>query len=471
MRTRSESDAFGPVEIPADRYWGAQTERAIAVFSIDGPRLPCALYRAFGLQKAAAARANLALNVLDAGRTGLIVRAADELWQGRFDDHFPLPIYQTGSGTQTNMNANEVLANRANELAGQPLGTRSPVHPNDHVNRSQSSNDSFPTVMQITAVLALSGRLLPALEQLQTTLERKAHDFGDIVRIGRTHLNDAVPVTLGQGFAAYARQVALARQRVAATLTDLRELPQGGTAAGSGLNAPRGFDRAFCAALSDAIGQTFIPNPVKVEGMAAHDALVAASAALEGLAVGLIHILNDLRLLASGPRAGLGELRIPDDGLTSSIMPGKRNATLAEALIQICQRTIGNHTTVTWAGASGLFELNVSKPVLIHAILESCEALTGGILAFTERSLTGLEADPIRMNRNVEMTLMVATALAPHLGYDRVADLTRHAEAEGLSLRAACLAMDLLSPQEFDRLIDPAQMARADTSHPPGSMP
>lgn len=464
MRMRSESDAFGPVDIPADRYWGAQTQRAIAVFTIEGPRLPCALYRAFGLQKAAAARANLALNVLDADRAQLIVQAADELWEGRFDDHFPLPIYQTGSGTQTNMNANEVLANRANELAGKPLGTRSPVHPNDHVNRSQSSNDSFPTVMQITAVLVLSGRLLPTLEHLQATLERKAHDFADMVRIGRTHLNDAVPVTLGHSFAAYARQVALARRRIAATLADLRELPQGGTAAGSGLNAPKGFDRAFCAALCEATGESFSPNPVKVEGMAAHDALVAASAALEGLAVGLIHILNDLRLLASGPRAGLGELCIPDDGLTSSIMPGKRNATLAEALIQICQRTIGNHTTVTWAGASGLFELNVSKPVLIHAFLEACDALASGILAFTERSLAGLEADPIRMSHNVEMTLMVATALAPRLGYDRVAELTRRAEAEGLSLRAACLAMNLLSPEDFDLLVDPARMARGDAS-------
>lgn len=471
MKMRSESDAFGPVEIPADRYWGAQTQRAITVFKIDGPRLPRALCRAFGLQKAAAARANLALNVLDADRAGLIVQAADELWQGRFDDHFPLPVYQTGSGTQTNMNANEVLANRANELAGQPLGTRSPVHPNDHVNRSQSSNDSFPTVMQITAVLALSMRLLPALDQLQATLERKAYDFADMVRIGRTHLNDAVPVTLGQSFAAYARQMELARRRITASLADLRELPQGGTAAGSGLNTPRGFDKAFCAALSDAIGETFTPNPVKVEGMAAHDALVAASAALEGLAVGLIHILNDLRLLASGPRAGLGELHIPDDGLTSSIMPGKRNATLAEALIQVCQRAIGNHTTVTWAGASGLFELNVSKPVLIHALLESSDALASGILAFTERSLDGIEADPIRMGRNVEMTLMVATALAPRLGYDRVAELISHAEAEGLSLRATCLAMDLLSPEDFDFLIDPARMARGDLPNPAGSIP
>lgn len=468
---RSEADAFGPVDIPASRYWGAQTQRAIAVFNIDGPRLPSFLCRVFGLQKAAAARANLELGALDDERAGLILQAADELWQGRFDDHFPLPVFQTGSGTQTNMNANEVLANRANELAGQPLGTRSPVHPNDHVNRSQSSNDSFPTVMQITAVLALSDRLLPALDQLQEALDRKAFDFADMVRIGRTHLNDAVPVTLGQSFASYARQVALARRRIAATLPDLRELPQGGTAAGSGLNAPQGFDHAFCAALSKATGKSFTPNPVKVEGMAAHDALVAASAALEGLAVGLIHILNDLRLLASGPRTGLGELRIPDDGLTSSIMPGKRNATLAEALIQICQRSIGNHATVAWAGASGLFELNVAKPVLIHAFMESCDALASGIRAFTERSLTGLEADQERMGRNVEMTLMMATALAPRLGYDRVAELTRRAEAEGLSLRAACLAMGLLSPEDFDLLIDPARMARGDLSDPAGNQP
>ncbi|TGD61109.1 class II fumarate hydratase [Tabrizicola sp. WMC-M-20] len=469
MKMRTESDSFGPVEIPADRYWGGQTQRAIAVFEIDGPRMPRAICRVFGLQKAAAARANLALGVLDAKRAGLILQAAEELWQGAFDDHFPLPVFQTGSGTQTNMNANEVLANRANELDGQPLGTRNPVHPNDHVNRSQSSNDSFPTVMQITAVLALSDQVLPALDQLHDMLDRKAREFVDVVRIGRTHLNDAVPVMLGQNFAAYARQIDLSRRRIGATLPDLRELPQGGTAAGSGLNAPRGFDVTFCAALSDATGQSFTASPVKVEGMAAHDAIVAASASLEGLAIGLIHILNDLRLLASGPRAGLGELRIPDDGLTSSIMPGKRNATLAEALIQVCQRSIGNHATVAWAGASGLFELNVSKPVLIHAFVESCDALASGIRAFTERSLTGLEADRARMSLNVEMTLMVATALAPRLGYDRVAELTRTAEVEGLSLREACLNMNLLSPEDFDLLINPARMARGDLSDPAGN--
>lgn len=460
MTLRRESDSFGVVDIPSDRYWGAQTQRALAVFDVPGPTMPPAVIRAFGMQKAAAARANMALGRLLPEIGAQILAAADEMRRGRFDDHFPLPVWQTGSGTQTNMTANEVIANRANELAGEPLGTRSPVHPNDQVNLSQSSNDSFPTVMHVAAVLSVEGGLLPAIGALHAGLKAKAVDFADQVRLGRTHLNDAVPVTLGQGFASYARQIERAGARAAGTLPDLRALPQGGTAAGSGLNAPDGFDAAFCEAISHASGTAFHPNPIKVEGMAAHDALVATSAALEGLAIALIHILNDIRLLASGPRAGFGELLLPDDGLTSSIMPGKRNATLAEALIQICHRVIGNHATIGLAGASGLFELNVAKPVLIHALIESCEALTGGIGAFRRGCLDGLAPDRARMAHNVEMSLMAATALTPRLGYDRVAELTRLAKVEGLTLRETCLRSGLLTEAEYDAAIDPARMAR-----------
>ena len=460
MTGRVETDAAGALVIPAGCYWGAQTQRALELFAIEGPLMPIPVIHAFGLQKAAAARANLTLGMIDAERAALILSAADEMRAGRFDAHFPLPIWQTGSGTQTNMCANEIIANRANEVAGKPIGARSPVHPNDHVNRSQSSNDSFPTAMQISAVLAFEQRLLPALDTFQSTLAEKAEAFRDQVRIGRTHLNDAVPVMLGQGFAAYARQASLARRRIAATLPDLRELPQGGTAAGSGLNAPAGFAEAFCIALSETADTEFTPNPVKAEGMAAHDALVAASAALQGLAIALVHILNDIRLLASGPRTGFGELVVPDDGLTSSIMPGKRNATLAEALLQVCYRAIGNHATVGWAGGSGLLELNVAKPVLIHAVLESISALADGLTAFTGKCLAGLTPVPAQMARNVEMSLMAATVLSPRLGYDAVSRITRLADAEGLSLRAACLASGLIGEDEFDLLIDPARMAR-----------
>ncbi|KMK68857.1 lyase family protein [Puniceibacterium sp. IMCC21224] len=458
--TRQEADSLGPVTIPVDRYWGAQTQRALAVFAIEGPRMPVGIIRAFALQKAAAAEANRELGVLPDDVATLILRAAHDMHEGRFDDHFPLPVWQTGSGTQTNMNANEVLANRANELAGQVLGTRVPVHPNNHVNRSQSSNDSFPTVMQIAAVEAITGRLLPALSRFHQTLQEKAHTYEGVVRLGRTHLNDAVPVTLGQNFASYTWQIVRAQQRIEATLPDLHRLPQGGTAAGSGLNAPDRFAELFCKALSRRAGAPFTPLPVPGEGMAAHDAIVAASGVCEGVAVSLIHILNDIRFLASGPRAGLGELDLPDDGLSSSIMPGKRNATLAEALIQICHRTLGNHATVVAAGASGLFELNVAKPVLIHALLESVSTLADGLEAFRSGCLVGLTPNLARMARNVDMSLMVATALTPRLGYDAVAKLTRKAEVDEMSLREACLAEGLLSPEEYDQLIDPARMAR-----------
>ncbi|MGJ7580829.1 class II fumarate hydratase [Variovorax sp. RHLX14] len=457
-RFRLEDDAFGPVEIPADRYWGAQTQRALGVFEVGEEHFPSCLIHAFGLQKIAAARANVRCGTLDAALAEQIVTAATELRDGRFDTHFPLTIWQTGSGTQTNMNANEVIANRANELLGQPLGTRSPVHPNDHVNASQSSNDSFPTVMHLATVLELEQRLQPALALLRARLDERAIAFADVVRIGRTHLMDAVPMTMGQAFDAFARQIGHGIDRIEATLPRVRLLAQGGTAAGTGLNAPPGFDIAFCEEVSALAGTAFSPNPSKFEGMAAHDALVEVSGALSVLATSLIKIANDVRFLGSGPRCGLGELLIPDDGLTSSIMPGKRNPTIAEVLVQAAMQAMGNHTTIAMAGASGNFELNVAKPVLIHNLLQSIRVLADASRVFAERLVQGLEVDSARLAANVENALLVVTVLNPVLGYDRVAQITKTAVAQGIAPRAAAIGLGFVDADTYDRLVDPARM-------------
>ena len=456
---RIEHDAFGPVEIPADRYWGAQTQRALGIFEVGVERFPACLIHAFGLQKMAAARANLRCGALDAAKAAPIIEAATELRDGRFDDHFPLTIWQTGSGTQTNMNANEVIANRANELLGQPLGTKSPVHPNDHVNASQSSNDSFPTVMHIATLLELTQRLRPALQLLQDRLRERSEAFADVLKVARTHLMDAVPMTLGQSFDAFARQVGHGIDRIDATLPRLRLLAQGGTAAGTGLNAPPGFDAAFCEALNALCHTSFAPNPSKFEGMASHDALVEASGALNVLATSLVKMANDLRLLGSGPRCGLGELRIPDDGLTSSIMPGKRNPTIAEVVVQTALQAMGNHVIITMAGASGNFELNVAKPLIIQNLLQSIRVLADASRVFAERLVKGIEPDRERLASNVDNALLAVTALNPVLGYDRVAGITREALAQGITPRAAAIALNLLSGEEYDRLVDPAAMA------------
>jgi fumarate hydratase class II len=458
--SRTEQDAFGPVEIAADRYWGAQTQRALVIFDVSEERFPACLIHAFGLQKIAAARANRRLGVLDATRADAIEAAAIEVHKGRFDDHFPLTIWQTGSGTQTNMNANEVIANRANELLGQPLGTKVPVHPNDHVNCSQSSNDSFPTVMHICTALELRDRLFPALWCLQDELAAKADAFADAVKIGRTHLMDAVPMTMGQAFDAFARQIGNGIARIEATLTRLTILPQGGTAIGTGLNAPAGFDEAFCAEATGLSGIVFSPNPSKFEGMAAHDALVEVSGALNTIAVSLLKIANDIRLLGSGPRCGLGELVIPHDGLTSSIMPGKRNPTVAEVVAQAAFQVIGNHATVSAAGASGNFELNVAKPVLIYNLLQSIRVLADSTRMFAVRLIRDLAVDRDRLDANVANALLLATALNPVLGYDKVAQITAMALADGITPRAAAIALGFLSGDDYDRDVDPKRMIR-----------
>ncbi len=457
---RVEQDAFGPVDIPADRYWGAQTQRALAVFEVGDEHFPDALIHAFGLHKMAAAQANLRCGVLDASMAEAIVAAAAEVRSGAFDKHFPLTIWQTGSGTQTNMNANEVIANRANERLGQPLGTKRPVHPNDHVNASQSSNDSFPSVMHITAVIELEDRLLPALEVLRDSLRERATAFADILKLARTHLMDAVPMRLGQAFEGFTLQIDNAMARVRGVMPRLLVLPQGGTAAGTGLNAPPAFADAFCEEVSRLSGFAFSASPCKVEGMAAHDALLELSGVLNVIAASFLKIANDLRWMSSGPNCGLGELVMPEDGLTSSIMPGKRNPTIAEVMAQAAMQVAGNHVTVTMAGASGNFELNVAKPVLIHNVLQSIRLLADSANVVARRVIPGLVPDHDRLARHLDSPLLAATALNPVLGYDKAAAITRHARERGISPRTAAVELGLLSEQDYDRLVDLARMAR-----------
>jgi fumarate hydratase, class II len=416
------------------------------------------LVHAFGLQKLAAAHANRRLGVLDASFAAAIEAAAQEVREGSFDSDFPLTIWQTGSGTQTNMNANEVIANRANERLGSALGSKSPVHPNDHVNLSQSSNDSFPTVMHIASALELRDRLIPALAELRTTLAEKAVEFGDVIKIGRTHLMDAVPMTMGQAFDAFARQIGNGVARLEDTLPRLSLLPQGGTAVGTGLNAPPGFDIAFCEEVSRFSGIDFAPNPSKFEGMGAHDTLVEVSGALNVVAVSLVKIANDIRLLGSGPRCGLGELIVPHDGLTSSIMPGKRNPTLGEVLAQAAYQVAGNHVTVTMAAAAGTFELNVAKPVIIYNILQSIRILADSSRIFSLRLVRDLTVDRARLALNVSNALLLATSLNPVLGYDKVAQITARALEDGATPREAALSLGFLSGEEYDRLTDPKRM-------------
>ncbi|MCT9116026.1 class II fumarate hydratase [Cupriavidus gilardii] len=458
--TRTEYDAFGPVDIPADCYWGAQTQRALAVFDIGSERFPPCLIRAFGLHKMAAATANLQCGALDAGIAAAIIEASAEVWHGALDDHFPLTVWQTGSGTQTNMNANEVIANRANERLGQPLGTKRPVHPNDHVNRSQSSNDSFPTVMHLGAVLELQGTLLPALTALRDSLQARARDFADILKLARTHLMDAVPTTLGRSFEGFAAQMDHAVARIESTMPRLLMLPQGGTAAGTGLNAPGGFAQAFCDEASRLTGQPFRPNPCKVEGMAAHDALLELSGALNVIAASFIKIANDLRWMSSGPNCGIGEIVMPEDGLTSSIMPGKRNPTIAEVMVQAGMQVAGNHVTVTMAAASGNFELNVAKPVLIHNVLQSIRLLADSARTLAQRVIPGLEPNHATMARQLESPLLAATALNPVIGYDQAARIVRHAMAMGMSPRQAAVDLGVLGGEEYDRLVNLEKMGR-----------
>ncbi len=456
--TRTEQDTMGEIEVPSDRYWGAQTQRSSENFRIGGEKMPEALIRAFGLQKLAAARANRALGNLEPKIADVIQAAAREVADGKLSDHFPLVVWQTGSGTQTNMNANEVIANRACEYLGAPLGKRDPVHPNDHVNRGQSSNDSFPTAMHIAAVIEIEESLKPALRHLHAALAAKSKAFEDIVKIGRTHMQDAVPITLGQEFSGYAAQIELGLERIEDALKRLSKLAQGGTALGTGLNAPDGFDEQFAQEISGLTGLKFETAANKFEALAAHDACVEMSGVMNVLAASLMKIGNDIRLLGSGPRCGLGELVLPANEPGSSIMPGKVNPTQAEALTMVCAQVMGNHVTVTVAGSHGHIDLNVFKPVIIYNLLQSIRLIADASVSFADHCIVGLEADEEKIDHYVEQSLMLVTALAPHIGYDNAAAVAKKAHKDRSSLKEACLALGFLDGDKFDELVKARDM-------------
>ena len=458
MSTRTEIDTMGAVEVPADRYWGAQTQRSLENFEIGGQRMPLALVRAFGLQKRAAALANKTLGELPADLADAIAAAAKEVADGKLDDEFPLVVWQTGSGTQTNMNANEVIAGRANEALTGTRGGKKPVHPNDHVNHGQSSNDSFPAVMHIAAAIEVTRRLMPALERLQGALYNKAEAFASIVKIGRTHLQDATPLTLGQEFSGYAAQAGYSLDRLKSVMPRLLRLAQGGTAVGTGLNTKKGFSDKFCAELRKETELAFWPAVNFFEALATHDTMVELSGALNTIAVSLMKIANDIRLLASGPRSGLGELILPANEPGSSIMPGKVNPTQAEALTMVCAQVMGNHVAVTVAGSHGHLELNVFKPVIIHNILQSVQLLSDATMSFVTHCLNGLKPDKATIARHVENSLMLVTALAPHIGYDKAAQIAKSAHAEGTTLKDAAVKSGFVTPAQFDDWVKPGDM-------------
>jgi fumarate hydratase class II len=457
-KMRTESDTMGRIEVPADRYWGAQTQRSLHHFRIGGERFPREMIRALGILKKACALVNQDLGLLPPDRTKVIVQAADEVIEGRLDDHFPLVVWQTGSGTQTNMNANEVIGNRAIELAGGQMGSKKPIHPNDDVNRSQSSNDTFPTAMHIAAVEQIRGHLIPAVRRLRETLEAKARANADVIKIGRTHLQDAVPLTLGQEISGWVSQIDHALEHVEAAMPHLHELALGGTAVGTGLNAPAGFAEAAARKIAELTGQPFVSARNKFEALAGHEALVAGHGALKTLATALMKIANDVRWLASGPRSGLGELTIPENEPGSSIMPGKVNPTQSEALTMVCAQVIGNDVAVAIGGASGNFELNVFKPLIIHNVLQSVRLLAEAAASFEQHCARGLEPNRPRIREQLERSLMLVTALAPRLGYDRAAEIAKMAHKEGLTLKEVAVRLGYLTAEEFDREVRPERM-------------
>ena len=456
--TRTETDSMGPIEVPADRYWGAQTERSLHHFSIGDDRMPAPVIRGMAILKKAAALTNRSLGRLPADLADLIVAAADEIIVGDLAGEFPLFVWQTGSGTQTNMNVNEVIANRAIELVGGKRGSKDPIHPNDHVNLSQSSNDTFPTAMHIAAAEELVHRLVPAVRALRDALDTKASEFAHIVKIGRTHLQDAVPLTLGQEFSGYVAQLDADLDRIDAVLPGLYELAIGGTAVGTGMNSPPEFAEQVAASIAELTGLPFVSAPNKFAALAAHDAVVHASGALRTLAVSLMKIANDVRWLASGPRAGLGELVLPENEPGSSIMPGKVNPTQSEALTMVCTQVLGNDVTVGLAGSQGNFELNVFKPVMIFNVLHSVTLLTDSVTNFRRFAVEGVEANTERIAEHVANSLMVVTALTPHLGYDKAGEIAKHAHRHRTTLRDAAVALGHLSAEEFDRLVRPDRM-------------
>jgi fumarate hydratase class II len=456
--TRSETDTFGAIDVPADRYWGAQTQRSIENFRIGTEKMPLPLVHALGLVKRAAAETNLALGILDAERAGKIVEAAQEVIDGRLDDNFPLVVWQTGSGTQSNMNANEVIANRAIELMGGQMGSKTPIHPNDHVNMSQSSNDTFPTAIHIAIVREAHATLLPGLDHLISALQEKAAAFADIIKIGRTHTQDATPLTLGQEFSGYVAALVAGRRRIVESLHDIHALAQGGTAVGTGLNAPAGFDQGFAARLAELTGLPFRTAENKFEALASHGAAVHFHGSLAALAADLFKIANDIRFLGSGPRSGLGELLLPENEPGSSIMPGKVNPTQAEALTMVATQIMGNQTIVGMAASQGHFELNVFKPVIANAILQSVRLAGDATRSFADNCIAGIEANEERISELVQKSLMLVTALAPTIGYDNAAKIAKTAHKNGSTLREEAIASGHVSAEDYDRIVRPENM-------------
>ncbi|MCB9986117.1 MAG: class II fumarate hydratase [Rhodospirillales bacterium] len=455
---RNETDSFGPIEVPGDRYWGAQTQRSLQNFKIGGETMPKPLIRAFGILKRCAALANAELGALDPKIAQAIAQAAEEVIDGTLDGNFPLVVWQTGSGTQTNMNVNEVISNRAIEMMGGEMGSKKPVHPNDHVNMGQSSNDSFPTAMHIAAAEQAHHELVPALEHLHAALDAKARDFAGIVKIGRTHLQDATPVTLGQEFSGYAAQTAYAIEGVKRALPRVLALAQGGTAVGTGINCKKGFAELFAKKVAESTGLPFVTAPNKFEALATHDALVELHGALNAIAASLMKIANDIRLLGSGPRCGIGEISLPENEPGSSIMPGKVNPTQSEAMTQVCAQVMGNHVTVSVGGSNGHFELNVFKPVIIYNVLQSIRLIADACNSFTDNCVVGIAANTQRIDRLLHESLMLVTALNPHIGYDNAAKIAKKAHHDGTSLLDAGKALGLLDEEKFKAWINPAEM-------------
>src|SRR4030081_827216 len=458
--TRIETDSFGPIEVAADRYWGAQTERSRQNFRIGHDRMPMPIIHALGIVKLASAETNRELGLLDQRRARAIVRAAREVIDGKLDDHFPLVVWQTGSGTQTNMNLNEVIANRPNEFLGGKLGAKQPVHPNDHVNLSQSSNDAFPTAMHIAAATAIVGDLIPALSLLHRALRKKEKEFAKIVKIGRTHTQDATPLTLGQEFSGYAAQVESGIARLRVAVKDLYPLAQGGTAVGTGLNSKPRFARLFAKHVAKLTKLPFTSAANKFEALASNDAYVFVHGAISAMATGLFKIANDIRLLGAGPRSGLGELILPENEPGTAIMPGKVNPTQCEAMTMVCCQVFGNHTAITVAGSQGHFELNVYKPVLAYCMMHSIQLLGDASRSFTDHCVEGIRADEKRIRELMERSLMLVTALAPKIGYDNAAKVAKTAHERGTTLKEEAVRLGLVSAEEFDQLVQPEKMTR-----------
>jgi len=458
MDYRIETDSMGEIKVPTDKYYGAQTARSLMNFKIGGERFPRELIRALGILKKAAALTNKELGILTSEKAELIVKAADEVIEGKLDEHFPLVVWQTGSGTQTNMNANEVISNRAIQISGGEMGSKKPIHPNDDVNKAQSSNDTFPTAMHIAAVEEIHRRLIPMVTKLRDALEKKAVEFKDIIKIGRTHLMDATPLTLGQEFSGYVQQLTNGLERINASLPHLYELALGGTAVGTGLNTHPEFAVKAAAKIAELTGSPFISARNKFEALATHDALVEESGVLKTLAVSLMKIANDIRWLGSGPRCGIGEISLPENEPGSSIMPGKVNPTQSEAMTMVCVQVFGNDATVTFAGASGNFELNVFKPVIIFNVLQSIRLLADACESFTDNCVVGIKANEINIKKNLENSLMLVTALNPHIGYDNAAKVAKKAHKENKTLREVAIELNLMTGQKFDEVVRPEKM-------------